>query len=699
LTDDLTEKGCLDHSDCTLLGYKYGCLVYKCVDYSKVIGCDEYKLCPSDEKYECIRTYLPGYSEGVCVAASSLNQCDTETCSCCGQYCCPEKYHDQWKQTPCVTHTQCRSWGTGQYCCPDNQCCNVMPSYDYYYDYDYNYYTQYPVNSEYSSSTTKYKEKDILYHLTPYSTHVDDAVIVSVPMNQTKYIDKKSEISNSNISEIEIHPPERQDSEMSADTDKPKEHFITELFDDNISDVTILEEQGTENESENILTISSEVPEAHVVDLDDKSTTSVEKVDETIPVKENDNDPDGELSEEISVNSVHFDDSQENESIESEEDNDSDENIAPLDVTDDYSDTTVEIVTIDDNQSIKEEDQIYQISSTFYETVINKGDTEIEDKINENVDDENEIFLSEILVPVLMTNTTQEPILAFNEAVESNRSTALDEDMFPENNNEKINENYDLRPNITIDEVDFNSNETKTTPNPIVTTSNEESKTSIEEVTSSAFILYESSGYEDYQESQLENIIYFEDIQDYGNIYIEASAYIPESNNDDDDDIKQGVSPENITKSTIQDDETSAESGMLIREDFLAIEMSSGFSDFIKEDASGSSDDAFEDISGSGSGSSEQDEKDTEHIPNDDELTFYVLSDSIEVTENDTESDDNEITSGIGLFQVNQFISNISNRVVTGDRKELLHDWNSSMKIEMIMKLLFVCLCLSFHKL
>ena len=156
---------------------------------------------------------------------------------------------------------------------------------------------------------------------------------------------------------------------------------------------------------------------------------------------------------------------------------------------------------------------------------------------------------------------------------------------------------------------------------------------------------------------------------------------------------------ENITKSTIQDDETSAESGMLIREDFLAIEMSSGFSDSIKEDASGSSDDAFEDISGSGSGSSEQDEKDTEHMPEDDELNFYVLSDSIEVTENDTESDDNEITSGIGLFQVNQFISNISNRVVTGDGKELLHDWNSSMKIEMIMKLLFVCLCLSFHKL
>ena len=47
--------GCLDHSDCTVLGYKFGCLVYRCVDYSTVIGCDESQPCPGDTEYQCIK--------------------------------------------------------------------------------------------------------------------------------------------------------------------------------------------------------------------------------------------------------------------------------------------------------------------------------------------------------------------------------------------------------------------------------------------------------------------------------------------------------------------------------------------------------------------------------------------------------------------------------------------------------------------
>ena len=51
----LEDIGCLDHSDCTVLGYKFGCLVYKCVDYSTVRGCDPTQPCPGDKEYQCIK--------------------------------------------------------------------------------------------------------------------------------------------------------------------------------------------------------------------------------------------------------------------------------------------------------------------------------------------------------------------------------------------------------------------------------------------------------------------------------------------------------------------------------------------------------------------------------------------------------------------------------------------------------------------
>ena len=53
LLDDHTDRGCLDHSDCTVLGYKYGCLVYKCVDHSRVTPCHDLLECPQGQ--ECIR--------------------------------------------------------------------------------------------------------------------------------------------------------------------------------------------------------------------------------------------------------------------------------------------------------------------------------------------------------------------------------------------------------------------------------------------------------------------------------------------------------------------------------------------------------------------------------------------------------------------------------------------------------------------
>ena len=54
LEDDSTDLGCLDHSDCTVLGYKFGCLVYKCVDHDLVTPCDDQLQCP-DQGLQCIR--------------------------------------------------------------------------------------------------------------------------------------------------------------------------------------------------------------------------------------------------------------------------------------------------------------------------------------------------------------------------------------------------------------------------------------------------------------------------------------------------------------------------------------------------------------------------------------------------------------------------------------------------------------------
>ena len=53
LEDEPTDLGCLDHSDCTMMGYKYGCLVYKCVDHSIVTPCHDQLLCPKGQ--QCIR--------------------------------------------------------------------------------------------------------------------------------------------------------------------------------------------------------------------------------------------------------------------------------------------------------------------------------------------------------------------------------------------------------------------------------------------------------------------------------------------------------------------------------------------------------------------------------------------------------------------------------------------------------------------
>ena len=55
--DPLQEEGpevaCLDHSDCTRLGHKFGCLVYRCVDHTRAAPCHAHTDCR--DQRECVR--------------------------------------------------------------------------------------------------------------------------------------------------------------------------------------------------------------------------------------------------------------------------------------------------------------------------------------------------------------------------------------------------------------------------------------------------------------------------------------------------------------------------------------------------------------------------------------------------------------------------------------------------------------------
>lgn len=142
---------CTDHSDCTVLGHRYGCLLYKCTDYTdpSLLSCqDQEDCCQEDDEcqetgmYTCVRTYLPPHPEGFCLLSSTLSPCSSQSScggdqGCCGDWCCPAEYFSQWQNFSCFSHQQCRAWHTGQYCCPDSSCCMSLPDYEDYYSYDY----------------------------------------------------------------------------------------------------------------------------------------------------------------------------------------------------------------------------------------------------------------------------------------------------------------------------------------------------------------------------------------------------------------------------------------------------------------------------------------------------------------------------------------------------------------------------------
>ena len=51
----MTSMACTDHSDCTVLGHRYGCLLYRCADYTdtSMLSCTEQEDCCQEEGAHC----------------------------------------------------------------------------------------------------------------------------------------------------------------------------------------------------------------------------------------------------------------------------------------------------------------------------------------------------------------------------------------------------------------------------------------------------------------------------------------------------------------------------------------------------------------------------------------------------------------------------------------------------------------------
>ena len=176
----MTTIACTDHSDCTVLGHKYGCLLYLCTDYTDpmLASCAQQNDCDSDQ-YTCVRTDLPPYPEGFCLLSSSLQQCSSQAMcgaghGCCGGWCCPQQYFSQWQNFSCFSHQQCRSWSTGQYCCPDNKCCMSLPDYQEYYSYDYNTHQYYDQGATYYYTDT-HQDTDYVANIGDTNNKVDES--------------------------------------------------------------------------------------------------------------------------------------------------------------------------------------------------------------------------------------------------------------------------------------------------------------------------------------------------------------------------------------------------------------------------------------------------------------------------------------------------------------------------------------------
>ena len=348
------EVACLDHSDCTQLGHKFGCLLYRCVDHSLVQSCQSAQDCPED--WDCIRTRLPGYPPGLCVPQSSLLACSA-SCTCCGQTCCPPSYQSQWADMSCVSDQQCRAWATGQFCCEEGRCCDSREDYqeDYsLYQYQYDYY-----NNNYSDYYDTYTTHHYQYEYTTTSPdNSSDLVQYDIfpgLLNETSTESAENDYESNNASDLfEATEPELV-NETSAG-DYYQNNNTSDLF---------------------------EYPEDIFPGLDNETTTETAEVDYEIT-----NSSDLYSDTELEEDEISF------ETSYGYRENDADE------VAD------VEIVTIDKTED--EEEQVVKVT-TFYET-FNKTAAEEKlyyDPTNEK-EEEHAVEVSEVVTSGAGNGTREE---------------------------------------------------------------------------------------------------------------------------------------------------------------------------------------------------------------------------------------------------------------------------------------------------
>jgi len=149
LTSGGVLTGCIDDSDCQKLGEgsKYACFLYICYPWKDDSGvpasekrdlCRKKSDCSAKRGQTCQRHQdRRKINKGLCM--NEVEDCDTpKDCpsgsGCCNGYCCEQRYFQQYKALPCVTHLGCQDLGLGQYCCPgkDNStaavCCDTNPN-------------------------------------------------------------------------------------------------------------------------------------------------------------------------------------------------------------------------------------------------------------------------------------------------------------------------------------------------------------------------------------------------------------------------------------------------------------------------------------------------------------------------------------------------------------------------------------------
>ena len=336
------EVACLDHSDCTQLGHKFGCLIYRCVDHSQAESCQSGPDCP--EAWHCLRTGLPGYPSGLCVPQSSLLPCassPSSPCSCCGQYCCPPSYQSQWADMSCVSDGQCRTWGTGQFCCRDTaRCCeHSAQAEDYQYQYDYYNYSDYDYHY-----TTTYQDNST--DLVENESFVED--IFQELLNETSTESAENDYDINNSSDLF----EDIESELLNETsteDYYSNNNSSELFENTES--LLINETLTEDYYQN------------------KSSDLLEAAEDIFSGLGNDTTESEENDYEISNSSDLYSDTELEEEISLDTSYGYKENVG-----DETAD--VEIVTIDKTE--EDEEQVVKVT-TFYET-FNKTSTE--EKLN-----------------------------------------------------------------------------------------------------------------------------------------------------------------------------------------------------------------------------------------------------------------------------------------------------------------------------